>query len=275
MKNMNDFGINTDPPVTIMTLGQVPVMILTNVYRNPDAVRMFAMSQHINQEKGPVSWSFPFYARDDTIFLSVLQQAHGAKSPTSRGISIVHHSRVSRAAMTSKIRRTLPTSMTSVTTSGSLSLSTTEDIPSSAVCGTSLWRHVPTGAEIAPDSESVSQFFTTPDSSWEQTGLVQHRYNQLVIFSATDSHRIDLSGAGPRAIRLTQNFYLITCRKLSGHQCFGCFQVRTESQLSTVDSGHVHGTLAAVSCRSRHWYLFARGLDGFLDTVFRCDDGLR
>ncbi|MBP6189615.1 MAG: hypothetical protein KA440_11745 [Azonexus sp.] len=208
---MNDFGINTDPPVTIMTLGQVPVMILTNVYRNPDAVRMFAMSQRTwTQGKGLYPGHFLFTPVTTQFFCPFFSKHMGLRVRPHAEYQFAPFARI-EGGNDFQDKENTPHIDDFCDYVGVLSLSTTEDIPSSAVCGTSFWRHVPTGAEIAPDSESVSQFFTTPDSSWEQTGLVQHRYNQLVIFSARAFHRIDLSGAGPRAIRLTQNFYLITC----------------------------------------------------------------
>jgi hypothetical protein len=93
-----------------------------------------------------------------------------------------------------------------------ISLSTTEDVPATAISGTSFWRHTPTGLTSMPrelNRKEREKVFSGPEPCWEQIGFIPHEYNQMIVFPARALHRIEFQNAESTSVRLTQNLYVV------------------------------------------------------------------
>jgi len=87
-------------------------------------------------------------------------------------------------------------------------------------CGTSLWRHIPTGQDQtlwrtgdATDGQTFDPLTSESKDNWEQTDTIANKYNRLVLFRGSMYHSVNVPLGPQKYERLNQLLYFDTTER--------------------------------------------------------------
>ena len=246
------FALNglSELPVTFREVAGTPVLIIDNLYKDPFAVRQFALSLDYFRQVGLYPGEFAFVSVSQAPLLELVRRRFVPKL----GRNIVGNSWYQEAtfAVTSKQPEELvpeqrqPHYDTFCDVAGVVYLNT----PDQCSGGTSFWRHRSSGLESAPlasdpvanamallkghgDAEGLLRYCmreglndtpagypTASTAVWEMTQMIGMRFNRLLLYNARLFHSPHIEPGEikteNKSRRLTQNVYFNWADKADG-----------------------------------------------------------